>query len=193
MKIKLTAQHKWILVLLAFILVNVAVWKFGLAPAISRVDAAKKELDQGRQRLDSLQQRLDQLNAICPEELNEQLAVLTPQVPEQGLLREFIHGLVDMANVMGMPLSAVTISSPAPEEPYNSVTLSTSIAGSYKQIKAFLIALEEHERLILIRKCSISGSGDTLTCSLSFSIFADGFEPLTPLKAAGRNNPFEGR
>jgi Tfp pilus assembly protein PilO len=190
---KLTTQHKWILVLLVFVLVNAAVWMWGLAPALKRVQAAHGELDQTEQRRDRLQQQLEQLNAIDCEALGEQQVLLNPRVPEQGLLREFIHGLVDMAEVAGMPLPSVSISLPTEVEPYDSVTLTTTVQGNYKQVKDFLIALEEHERLILIRNYSIGGTAGDLSCTISFSIFAEGFEQLTPNEAGGRTNPFEDR
>lgn len=191
MKSKLTTQQKWILVLLAFVLVNAAVWIYGLAPALDRVEAARADLAQVQQRKDKLQKELDNLNAIDADALNEQWAIINPQVPDQGQMREFIHGLVDLTDGMGLSLPVISIGSPVTEEPYFSVTLSTNITGSYEQLKAFLIALEQHERLILVRSYSFSGTGDTLECALSFTIFAEEFEHLTPYEAPGRDNPFE--
>jgi Tfp pilus assembly protein PilO len=191
LKSKLTTQHKWILVLLTFVLVNAAVWMYGLAPALDKVEAARAELDQAQQRKDKLKQELDNLNAIDADAFNQEWEAINLQVPDKGLLREFIHGLVDMTDEMGLPLPSVSISSPATEEPYFSVTLSASITGSYEQLKAFLIALEQHERLILIRSYSFSGAEDVLSCAVSFTIFAEEFEHLTPYEAPGRDNPFE--
>jgi len=190
---KLTTQHKWILILLAIILVNVAAWMYGLRPAVHSVEATRAELNQAQQRRDRIQTQLEQLEAIDTDALTEEWEAVNPRVPDQSFIREFIHGLVDLSDEMGMPLPSVSISAPVFDEPYFTVTLNTSISGTYNQLKSFLIALEQYERLILVRIYSFSGTEDSLTCSLSMSIYAENFEHLTPFEATGRDNPFRER
>jgi Tfp pilus assembly protein PilO len=190
---KLTTTHKWILVLVAIVLVNVVAWMYGLAPAIDRVEAARDQWEQTRQRRDRLQQQFEQLEAIDTDALAEQWEAINPRVPEEGLLREFIYNLVDLTDGMGIPLPSITIGAPEEVAPYFSVSLSASITGDYEQVKAFLHALEEHERLIIVRVYGLSGSGDSINCQFRFSIFAEEFEHLTPYEAPGRSNPFEER
>ena len=72
-----------------------------------------------------------------------------------------------------------------------SVSLSASITGDYEQVKAFLHALEEHERLIIVQVAPVA-AGIPSTVN-SASIFAEEFEHLTPYEAPGRSNPFEER
>lgn len=193
MKSKLTTQHKWMILAAAFILVNVAVWMYGLSPALGKVDALRGELKQAQQRRDLLLQQEARLVAIDIAALEQEWEVMNPRVPDQNLLREFIHGLVDMAKAMGMPLPSVSITSPSQAEPYYSVSLSTSIVGSYEQLKAFLVALEQHERLILVRSYSFSGEGNSINCSVNFTIFAEKYDNLTPYEAPGKDNPFLGK
>lgn len=193
MKSKLTATHKWVLLALAFVLVNAAVWFLGLSPTLGNVEALRINLNQAQQRRDQLQHQLEHLVSIDAVSLEEQWQEVNPRVPDRNLLREFIHGLVDMARDMGMPLPSISISSPSTSAPFYSVSLSTSIKGSYDQLKAFLIALEEHERLILVRYYSFNGEGDELNCSVSFTIFAEEYGDLTPYEAPGRDNPFQGQ
>lgn len=190
MKSKLTTQQKWIILLLAFVLVNAVVWMYGLAPAMQKVDAAREERDQTYQHRDSLQQQLDTLSSIPVEDLNTLLATLSPRVPEQGLLREFISDFVDLTDDMGLPLTDIAIGSPAEAEPFTAVTLSTTVQGDYAQLKSFLVALEEHERLITVQTFTLSGGEELLTSSVNFTIYSDDFGQLTPLDADGRDNPF---
>lgn len=190
MKSKLTTQTKWILLLLVFVLINAAVWMYGLAPALRRVDAAQAELDQCIEQKKQVQQKLNFLEGIDAKDLQETMEMIAPRLPQQGELLEFINGIVQIADSLGMSIPVVTISSPADVEPYLSVTLSAAVEGDYKQLKSFLVALEEHQRLILVRSYSISDSGDTLACSFSFCIFAEDFNNLTPFEASGRDNPF---
>ena len=67
MKTKLTTQQKWILAIIGVILVNVAVWMYGLSPAIGKVEAAREALSRREEEARRLQQRLEQLNAIDTE------------------------------------------------------------------------------------------------------------------------------
>lgn len=191
MKSKLTTQHKWIIALLAFVLVNAAVWVWGLSPAIERVNALRDDLVKVEDRQKRLQQQLAELQAIEDIPLTEQLEAVNLRVPGSNMLREFIHGFVDYADEMEMPLPSLTIGAPAAADPYFSVTLSTTITGSYEKIKAFLIGLEEHERLILVRTYSFNGKAELLNCSLSLTIFAEEYDQLTPYEAPGRGNPFK--
>ena len=190
---KLSPQHKWILIILAIVAINALVWFYGLSPSLEKIEAAQAKLKQAEQKRSRLQQELDQLNAIDAVALEEEWEVISVQIPDEGLLREFIHGLVDMADNMGVPLPSVSLSSPATVGPYSFVTISTNISGDYEQLKAFLIALEQHERLVLVRSYSFNASEETIDCALSFTVFAEEFEPLTPHEAPGRDSPFKVR
>ena len=41
---KLTLQNKWILAAVAFVLINVLVWYFGLSPTLNKIQAAQNQL-----------------------------------------------------------------------------------------------------------------------------------------------------
>ena len=176
--------------LVVFVLVNAVVWVYGLLPTIRRVDALRDDLAKSEQHHKQLVQQFEQLEAIDAEALAIQFAAVNLRVPELSMLREFVHHLLDLAEEMSMPLPGLSIGTPTEAEPYFAVTLTTSITGSYEKIKAFLIALEEQDRLILVKTYSFTGQADSLNCSVSFTIFAEEYDSLTPCDAPGRNNPF---
>lgn len=191
MSTKLTATHKWILLILAFILINVALWMYGLSPMMKKVDAAQQELDQVRSRRDGLQAELDRLVAIDADALKAQMEEASVRLPANGKLREFIHYFVDLAEDYSIVFDEITVAPPTLEEPYYCVTLTApKMEGKYAQLKKLLITLEEHKRLILVRGFNVKDADPDLEASISFSLYAEGFDPLKPVEATGRADPF---
>lgn len=177
----------------AIILVNVAVWLYGLSPALDKIQAVRDELSRAEQQKTQLEQRLEQLNAIDVDTLQAELELLELQLPELGLLREFITELESMADELSLGIESLSASVPLAADPYTAIDFSFSVSGRYRDVFSYLQALEEHQRLLLVRTFNMSGSGDDVTCNLQVSIFAQDFEPHTPHEAPGRNNPFRGQ
>ncbi|HOB35192.1 MAG: type 4a pilus biogenesis protein PilO [Firmicutes bacterium] len=191
MKTKLTTQQKWILAIIGVILVNVAVWMYGLSPAIGKVEAAREALSRREEEARRLQQRLEQLNAIDTEALEEQMAQYDVQIPQQGLLREFITELEAMAASRRLELGRINISEPSPRNPYLAVFITFSLKGNYFNVMDYIIALENHPRLLFIDTFRLSRQQSGVECSIDLVIYAEDFDPITPHDAPGRANPFE--
>ena len=190
MSIKLTTTQKWLLLALGFIIINVALWLYGLSPTMNKLAIAREDLERTLDRRDKLQIDLDRLQAIDADALYERLAEMSPLLPEDGELREFIHYFVDLCDRLGIPFEEITISPSTEVGPYFLVTLTVGMPGKYENFKKLLITLEENERFILVRGLTLKGSDKGLLGTVSFSLFAENYKPLSPVKAPGGNNPF---
>ncbi len=185
---KLTARHKWMLAIGLVVLLNLAVWLYGLSPAIDEINALEGEIEIVETELASMEQLLEQYNAIDVEALEQQLEGLNRNVPEMGLLGEFITELEATTQEIGLSLGRVTASAPREVESYWAVDISLGqLAGDYHQFFSFLEMLEQHERLLHVNTFVIGG-GESF--SMNMTIYAEDFELHTPFQAPGRDNPF---
>lgn len=189
----LSPQRRWLLAIVAVILVNALVWLYGLSPALDKIEVARDELQTVEEQRDSLQQRLDQLNAIDIDALQEEMEHCNIQVPEQGRLRELITELEKVAQGLGLRVVELTIQDPTDLEPYLVTPLSLELIGQYSALKKYIIALEEHERLLLVDNFSLEAEDSGITITMDIVVFAEDFDYITPHQAPGRTNPFEVR
>jgi Tfp pilus assembly protein PilO len=187
---KLSTHQKWLLVILAVILINFAVWYFGLSPALEKVKAARKEFSTVEQQKISLQKRLGELNAIDAPVLQQEMDLMNVQVPELGYLREFLVYIEETAAKLGVELGNISIAEPREAGSYLSLDFSLSINGTYAQLYSFLKTFEQNERLLLVHSFNLSGE-EKMSSSIQFTIYAEDFDQYTPHKAPGRENPFK--
>lgn len=187
----LSTQQKWILAIICVILVNVAVWLYGLSPAIEKVEAAQDALRRRQEEVKRLQQRLDELHSIDAEALAAEMAGYNIQIPEQGFLREFVTELEAMAHTRRLELGRITISEPSPQDQFLASYITLSLKGSYFAIIDYVTALEEHPRLIFVETFKLSGQQSRVDCSIDLVVFAEDFDAITPHDGPGRTNPFQ--
>ncbi len=184
----LTSRHKWMLAIGLIVVVNVAIWLYGLSPAMEEINALEEEIAAVESEVASLEQLLEQYDAIDVAGLQQQIEVLNRSVPETGLLGEFLTELEATAEDLGLTLGQVTASEPREIEPYWAVNISLpQLAGDYHQFFNFLQMLEQHERLLHVNSFFIRG-GDSFNMDMTF--YAEDFEFHTPHQAPGRDNPF---
>jgi len=189
---KLTTQHKWILAAVAFVLINVLVWYFGLSPTLDKIEAAQNQLAKIEQEKTKLEQNLAKLNSIDTAALQAQADSLALQLPEPGLVRELLSGLESLAADKGLTLSSIAASEPYEEVPYLAMDFTLKLSGSYPALFSYIQALEEGERLLTLKAFSIKEVKDKdAQCTLQFTVYAEDFNRLTPYKAPGRKNPFK--
>lgn len=188
---KLSPQHKWILAIIGVVLVNVAIWMYGLSPAMEKVEVAQDQLRRRQEESARLEQRLEQLNSIDTDALEEAIAGYNVLIPEKGMLREFITELERMAEVRGLSFNRITISEPSLQDQFLATFISIGIEGSYSSLINYVTSLEEHQRLLFVETFRLTGRSDTTVDStIDLVIFAEDFDEITPHAASGRNNPF---
>lgn len=188
---KLTTQHKWIIAIVAVIIINIGVWFWGLSPAMERVKTAEGELNARQGKRDSLQQRLEELNAIDTASLEQELEAHRIRIPQEGLLREFITELEKVALGERLVLERLSIAEPSAREQFLVTSISLSLAGQYNAMVRYLTFLENHPRLVIVNSAGFrAGTDGSVKCSIDFEIFAENFDPITPYQAPGRVNPF---
>jgi Tfp pilus assembly protein PilO len=191
MAIKLTAQKKWIIAIIAVILINVAVWFYGLSPAMEKLKAAQAELSSRQGERDSLKKRVDELNAIDTVALELELEAHRIRIPQLGLVREFITELEKVAITERLIVERLSIAEPSAREQFLITSISLNLAGQYSSMVKYLTFLENHTRLVLVDSINFSAGADgILKCTIDLEIFAENFNPITPYKAPGRVNPF---
>lgn len=188
---KLSTQHKWIIAIIVVIIINIGVWFWGLSPAMERVKAAEAELDARQGKRDNLQKRLDELNAIDTVALEQELEVQWIRIPQVGLLAEFITELEKVALGEKLVVDRLSISEPSAREQFMVTSISINLTGQYPALVKYLTFLENHSRLVIVDSASFRAASDgKLQCTIDLDIFAEDFDPITPHKAPGRDNPF---
>lgn len=187
----LSTQKKWIIAIVAVILINVGVWFYGLSPAMERVKAAQAELSSLRGQRDNLQQRVEELNAIDTVALEQELEACRIRIPQVGLLREFITELEKVAISERLVIDRLSIAEPSARDQFLVTSISLILGGQYSSMVKYLTYLENHARLVLVDSVNFrAGSDGTLKCTLDLVIFAENYDSITPYKAPGRVNPF---
>lgn len=187
---KLSTQHRWILVGVAIVLVNVAVWYFGISPSLDRLETVKAEHASAEQQLVRLEQRLEELNAIDVEALQREMAELNLQLPELGMLREWLVEVEQLAGQLGLKLDTISAHPPREEGSYLFLDMSITLAGSYSGLYSFIDYMESHERLVLVRSFGFRESNDGVSTTILIGLYAEDFYDYTPHTAPGRNDPF---
>lgn len=190
---KISTQNKWLLAIVIVILINTAVWFLGLSPALDNIQAARKEVTRVEQKKTKLMQRLVMLDTIDTESLLKQKDSADGRIPEFGNVSEFLIDLEKSAGKHGLTVGTVLSATPALESPYYSMSFSIGVEGKYDGIYSYLRELESNNRLLTISNFSLAGSDDFVNCSISFKIYSENFNQLTPHQAPGRANPFSGR
>lgn len=189
---KLTPQTKWLLAIFVFILINGVVWYFGLSPALEKVKVVNNEYSQVEEQKVSLEQRMEFLNSIDAETMSQELEELNLQLPELGLLREFLIYLDQTTRDSGLILTSIPALTQTEISPYLSMNIRLEVIGSYQKIFDFIKILENHERLLLVKAFNLTSSDEGgISGGIDLIIYAEDFDQYTPYEAPGRNNPFE--
>ena len=187
---RLTTQQKWFLIIAVIVIVNVAVWLYGLTPARDEMGELRTQINQLEDEIDVNSELLRQYADLDTEVLQAEMDELNAIVPSQGLLREFLTETEETANDMGILLTNVRAAIPRDREPYKALDMAFELSGTYEQVSDYLNYLENNSRLVVVRSF-ILGDGDPMRFSVDITIYAESFSDYTPLLAPGRDNPFE--
>jgi len=187
---KLSTQNKWILVVFAFVIINVAAWYFGLAPSIEKVSSVSDTYEKVEKQKTNMETILAQLDAINVDSLEEQKSWLAVKVPSQGQVIELLYEIEDIAILNGIKVNNLQASDPTILGNYIALDLSLLISGSYLDVYSYLEFLEQHERFLKINSFSLRSSEGLVEGSLQIRVIADSFDSYTPHTAPGRSNPF---
>lgn len=187
---KLSLQQRWALAIIITVLVNVAVWLYGLSPALDNVKEIKAELAEVKSEKTGLEQRLARLNAIDVDTLAMEKELLDINLPPTGRLPEFLIYLEEKAAELDLDLGSIRASQFRDAEPYFAMDLTVDITGSYAGVYSYLRQLEENQRLLLIRSFTLNESSGNISTGINLRIFAEDFMLHTPFAADGRKNPF---
>jgi len=136
----------------------------------SKAEAKVSQLEGQYQALQALVRRLGADKAA--------LAKLEQAVPDNPDLADALSQLQQVAQSTGVQLSQVGPSAPVVPTAGSSgatslpsVTLSLSASGTYAQTKAFLAALDQMPRTVVVNHLSMASNGPNLNTTLSAEIF----------------------
>ena len=191
---RLTTQQKWFLIIAVIVIINVAVWLYGLTPARDEVGELRTQINQLEDEIDVNSELLRQYADLDTEVLQAEMDELDAIVPSQGLLREFLAEIEETANDLGILLTNVRAASPRDREPYRALDMAFELSGTYGQVSGYLNYLENNPRLVVVRSFILGSSdeaGATMRFSVDITIYAENFSDYTPYLAPGRDNPFE--
>lgn len=183
-------SQKWLIISVIVLAFNAAIWYFGIAPARDGIAEAEKKVAAQAQKETQLLQRLTALESIDTESLALEQSEQLVLIPDAGLLREIMTELEAQAKEMGNVLSGMSFQAPAQEDVFQSIVISLTLSGKYKNLYAYIKYLETHGRLIIVNSFNFGGSEDEISANIQLRLFAHNFDPYTPYKAPGRDNPF---
>ncbi len=175
-----TTTHRIAAVAAAAALVLVALWYLALFhPATQKLAAAHKAEIAASQKVTQLNGQIGQLQVLQKQIPLDtaKLAALQAAITADPSLATALVQLHQAATESGVSLSSVSPSAPtgqssgAQTSGPPSITLALLASGSYSQIRAFLAALANMPRTLVIDSLDISGSGTKLSANISARIF----------------------
>ena len=148
----------------ALILANLLVlvlYQTWLAP---RTYALQREFLQSQERLRDLRRREGTAGTLRSglDAVEADLKRFREAIPSRLEFTELVGEIFDLAGAAGLVIEAIGYQpEPLPEAGLLQYTLNFSVTGSYEQVKQFIHALEQSERLVGVERIALSGGEPT--------------------------------
>jgi type IV pilus assembly protein PilO len=149
--------QKAALVIMLVVGMSAANWYFAIDPIethLTQLAGEQQKLDGDLTQKQTIANNLNQFKRE-KEQLEQQLAQATTELPTQADIDELLRQLNDVAKKAGLEITSVTPQGEAAESFFVRIPIAMSVAGSYEEIAVFFESVSRLRRIVNISNVSL--------------------------------------